>query len=634
MSIIVGTAGHVDHGKTMLIKALTGVDTDRLQEEKKRGISIDLGFAPLQLSAGRVVGVVDVPGHERFIHNMLAGAGGVDLVLLVVDATEGIMPQTREHLSILELLQVKKGLVAITKCDLVEEEWLELVEEEVKEELQHSFLAKAPIIRTSAVTGQGIEELKNAIDRLTDEMTGKDTTSPLRIPIDRVFVKDGFGLVITGTLLTGQVRHGDNVAVIPPGIESRVRGIQVHGAQVELAQAGQRVALNLSGLEKEQLERGAVVASPGIFNTTSLLDVRLKLLPDAPHALKHAAPVHFYLGTARTVGRVVLLNSDQLKPGEEAYCQFRLEKKIVAQRGDKFIIRSYSPMFTVGGGVVLDENPARHKRYRPQIISHLQKIDKSEADFLLYKLREHKWLEFAGFQHLSKMGAQSTLELLEKLQEEGLVVKRRELYFPREKWQQWKDLILQVLKEFHAEHPLLPGYDKARLKSLLPQGFPNKAMEELLGELYREKQIEVLEDVVRLAGFKPELGRLQTEVVKSILSFCQQKGFRPPSVKEVSAFTGLSEEKLVPYLIYLHHKGDLIKVSEDLYLASDVYDEAFKILVRHFSQSEKLTLAQYRDLLESSRRFAQSLLEHFDGEGYTRRTGDVRVAWKLPVNQE
>ncbi|HHU29580.1 MAG TPA: selenocysteine-specific translation elongation factor, partial [Firmicutes bacterium] len=352
--VIIGTAGHVDHGKTELIRALTGKDTDRLQEEKKRGISIDLGFAPFQLPDGRLAGVVDVPGHERFIHNMLAGIGGIDLVLLVVDVTEGVMPQTREHVEIMDLLQIAKGLVVLTKTDLIDdEEWLDLVEEEVREALSGTFLAGSPFFRVSAYTGRGLDELIKAIDETTKELSPRDEKAPLRLPVDRVFSMPGFGTIVTGTVLAGTVYNGMNVSVLPAGKTARVRQIQVHGTPAEKAVAGQRAAVNLSGLDKTLLSRGSVLDEPGSLEATYLLDAKLKHLAGAPRKIRNMTRVHVYLGTGRAVGRIVLLDRDELEPGGEAPVQFRLEKKLVAQNGDRFIIRSFSPMTTIGGGIVL-----------------------------------------------------------------------------------------------------------------------------------------------------------------------------------------------------------------------------------------------------------------------------------------
>ena len=334
--LIIGTAGHVDHGKTVLIRALTGVDTDRLREEKKRGISIDLGFAPLELPGGRLAGIVDVPGHERFIHNMLAGAAGMDLVLLVVDATEGVMPQTKEHLQILQLLGLEKGIVVITKTDLVDEEWQELIQEEISAELEGTFLADAPIHAVSAFTGEGIDELKERISSATLELSPRDSSGPLRLPVDRSFTIAGFGTVITGTLFRGSVREGDRVEIVPSGLEARVRNIQVHERNRQEARAGQRVALNLAGIEKAEVRRGNVIASPGYYQPTKLLDASLSLLPGAPRPLKNLDPVHLFLGTARVVARLLLLDCDELRPGEKCFVQCRLNHPPGSRPGRPF----------------------------------------------------------------------------------------------------------------------------------------------------------------------------------------------------------------------------------------------------------------------------------------------------------
>ena len=372
---IVGTAGHVDHGKTELINALTGIQTDRLKEEKERGISIELGFAPLCLNDGSRVGIVDVPGHERFIHNMLAGIGGIDLVLLVVDANEGVMPQTREHLQILELLQIQRGILVLTKCDLVEEAWADIVEEEVRETLEGTFLANAPCCRVSAIRGDGIAELKTIIENVLKELPPREEDGPTRLPIDRHFTMSGFGTVVTGTLLSGSITIGENVEALPPGEIVRVREIQVHGEKSEIARAGQRVALNLVGLERTELQRGTVIATPGFFHQTSRFDARLNLLKEAPRPLKFRDPVHLHMGTAKVTAKVVLLDREQMNPGDSALIQIVLDSPLVAHRQDRFIIRSYSPMTTIGGGVIIDPTPAKHRRHRKDVMQGLKDLE-------------------------------------------------------------------------------------------------------------------------------------------------------------------------------------------------------------------------------------------------------------------
>ena len=371
---IIGTAGHVDHGKTALIRALTGVETDRLKEEQKRGISIELGFARLDLGHGQVAGVVDVPGHEKFIPQMLSGIAGIDLVLLVVDANEGVMPQTREHLQIMDLLQLKNGILVISKCDLVEPDWLDIVEEEIRDQVAGSFLEKAPCCRVSALNGEGLDELRETIRQQLKKVEPRDARGVVRLPVDRCFSISGFGTVVTGTLVSGTIKVGESLEVLPAAVPARVRELQVHDQQVNEVCAGQRVALNLAGISRDQIPRGSVVGTPGLFRSSRRIDVRLRLLADAPRPLKFRDPVHLHLGTARCVANAVLLDRDELKPGEEVIAQLVLDQPLLAHRGDRFIVRSYSPMVTIGGGLVIDSEPQKHKRFRPEVIRRLEDL--------------------------------------------------------------------------------------------------------------------------------------------------------------------------------------------------------------------------------------------------------------------
>ncbi|NOY12427.1 MAG: selenocysteine-specific translation elongation factor, partial [Deltaproteobacteria bacterium] len=364
---IIGTAGHVDHGKTALIHALTGTETDRLAEEKRRGISIELGFARLDLGDGRVAGVVDVPGHEKFIPQMLSGIAGIDLVLLVVDANEGVMPQTREHLQIMQLLQVERGILVLSKCDLVEPDWLDIVEEEIREQVAGTFLDNAPCCRVSSLTGDGLDALLATIRDQLPQLSRREISGAVRLPVDRCFSISGFGTVVTGTLNSGRIVPGDSLELLPAGVTTRVREIQVHGDPAAEAVAGQRVALNLSGVSREQVPHGSVVGTPGLFRASQRIDVRLQLLSDAPRPVKFRDPLHFHLGTARTVARAILLDRDELAPGEEAFAQLSLDQPLLSHRGDRFIIRSYSPMITIGGGLVIDVEPQKHRRFRPAV---------------------------------------------------------------------------------------------------------------------------------------------------------------------------------------------------------------------------------------------------------------------------
>lgn len=377
-NVIIGTAGHIDHGKTTLIKAMTGKETDTLKEEKERGISINLGFTYFDLPSGRRAGIIDVPGHERFVKNMLAGVGGIDIVLLVIAADEGIMPQTREHLNILELLDIRKGIVVITKKDIVDDEWLTMITDEVKEELAESFLKDSPLIPVSSLSGQGLDELSREIDRLTENMEDRDTVTDFRIPVDRVFTVSGFGTVITGTLISGEINEGEPCEVYTNGIKTRIRGIHVHEVPVKKAYAGQRVALNLAGIKTGDVDRGDVISRPGAMENSLMLDCRLNYLKDAPRALKNRERIRLYHGTTEVLGRVVLLDNETVNPGESALVQIRLEESIAARRGDKYVIRSYSPMYTIGGGTVLEPNPSKHKAMDKAVLEELTLKEKGD----------------------------------------------------------------------------------------------------------------------------------------------------------------------------------------------------------------------------------------------------------------
>ncbi len=628
--MIIGTAGHVDHGKTELIKALTGIDTDRLREEKERGISIDLGFAPFSLADGRTAGVVDVPGHEKFIHNMLAGVGGLDLALMVIDATEGVMPQTREHLDILELLQVKKGLVVITKIDLVEKEWLEMVEEEVRESLEGSFLADAPVHFVSSVTKEGIEKLRKDIEKIASTVPGKDRDAPLRIPLDRVFSVSGFGTVITGTLLSGKVSTGQMVELLPPGKEFRVRGVQVHGEMVEEAEAGQRVALNLVGLEKGEVIRGSVVADPGFFHLTRFCDAKLKLLSTAARPLVNMSPVHFYLGTARVVARLLLLGSEELKPGKEGYVQCRLERPLVLHRGDRFIIRSYSPMVTIGGGIILDESPRRHKRFRGDVLNRLEQLEKEDLSFVLQRLKETGFSTLEALSQRTKIGKGQLQEILNEALQKGEVVLMGNFFSTPDIIRECETAAAEGLERFHREKPLQPGLQKARIAGALPYKLTGKAYDEFLKYMEKKGLLQFKGELIFKSGFTPRPSAEQEKKMAKILDIFVQSALNPPLLKELWEKAGLKKEEDESLVGYLVKEGMLVKVSEEVYLHKDTYNRCLEALQKYFQNNESITLGQYRDLLQSSRKYAQALLEHFDGCKYTRRQGDERVAWKLP----
>lgn len=635
--LIIGTAGHVDHGKTVLIKALTGVDTDRLQEEKERGISIDLGFAPFRLPSGRLAGVVDVPGHERFIHNMLAGAAGMDLVMLVVDAVEGVMPQTREHLDILQLLGVQKGIVVITKIDLVEEDWRELVSEEISEELKGTFLEAAPIIAVSALKEEGIDELKELIDHMTESIASRSSSGPLRLPVDRSFIIAGFGTVITGTLVQGSVKVGDTVSVVPPGLEARVRNVQVHDADVKEARAGARVALNLAGLEKELVQRGSVVSSPGYYRQTALLDVTVELLPKAPRNIKNLDPVHFFLGTARSVARILLLDRDELLPGESTLAQCRLDRPLVAERGDPFVIRSYSPMTTIGGGKILDPYPARHRRFRSEIIEKLKNLDQDsqnagDAAFLSSKLEALVVADLKKLISETRLPQETIEGIIEQQIEEGQVKRLGDSFVTVSALEDSIKLLKTALAEHHLKVPLAAGLSKARLKGYLSGSFGQREYDSLLKLLQERAVVTVRDDLVSSYQYLPAPAESDQTLLGKLTANYRNEGLQPSSARVALEKAGVKTVRQDELFAYLVERGTLVKISEDLYFHSEAYHKAIEILRRHFASNNTLTLAQYRDLTGSSRKFVQALLEYFDQQKLTRRVEDHRVAFKLDLS--
>jgi selenocysteine-specific elongation factor len=625
-NIIIGTAGHVDHGKSALIKILTGTQTDRLKEEQQRGISIDLGFASFDLPNGDHAGVIDVPGHEKFINNMLAGIGGIDLVLLVVDCNEGVMPQTHEHLQILNLLQIPRGIIVMTKVDLADPDWIDIVEEEIRDEVAETFLAKAPVCRVSSITGEGIPQLIDTIVATAADIPQRDSDGPMRLPIDRHFSVAGFGTVVTGTLLTGQVEVGDTVEVLPPGETVRIRDVQVHGKKQPLALCGQRVALNLAGLERDLLQRGCVIGTPGIFEQTSRLDARLTLLADAPRPIKFRDPVHFHLGTARVVGLVALLDRDQLEPGESALVQIHLDRPLVAHRQDRFIIRSYSPVTTIGGGLVIDPAPEKHKRFRPEVMKAIEELESGESSFLLQKLTELQCSRVKELEQLSGMGRERITNHLEALQKEGKVQLLADQWLPSPLVRAFHNQLIERVALGHEQNPLLPGTLHATLKSRLPRQLSAKAFDQLLSTT----DLQRVGEWVQKGGFVPQPSPEQQQQLSRIEAEYRNAGVQAKGRREMLDKLGLADEALEEYLGYLFFNGVLIKLSEDTFFHRDSYHMAVKKLIDHFASHQSLTLGEYRDLLGSARKPVQALLEHFDDLKYTMRKGDAREAWKLP----
>jgi len=629
--LILGTAGHIDHGKTSLVKALTGIDTDRLKEEKERGITIELGFAHLELPGDIRFGIVDVPGHERFVRAMVAGVGGMDLVMLVIAADEGVMPQTREHLEICQMLGVKKGLVALTKCDMVEEDWLELVREEVREYLTGSFLEGAPIIPVSAKTAAGLEELKQGLEILAGEVEEKSSEGPFRLPVDRVFSVAGFGTVVTGTLLSGEIRTGDEVDILPTGLTSRVRGVQTHGRKSEHGSAGQRLAVNLQGVEHGDIMRGAVVVPRGAFRTTRAIDAQFHFLPSAPRDLKHRAMLRLHSATYEVPAQVILLDRDTLLPGEESFVQLRLRSPVLLLPGDHFIVRSYSPQITVGGGVVIDPAPPRRRRRSAQALELLQALrEGADADRIRLLAQESLLSGITADEIITRSGlaAKKTEAALSALLSQGLlvqVVREPRIFLARESFAVIKSQLLAGLEGYLRNYPLREGIGKEELKSYIPKRSDMRFFGPALAALEKEGKALVDRDLVKLPGREAAQEAAGAGLVGLLETALREGGVEPPNLKELAERLRRSEKDISDHLGLLVRSGRAIKVKNDLYYAPEPLAGIRERLLKHLEAKGEITPPEFRDLTGLSRKFMIPLLEYFDQEKLTIRVGDKRL---------
>jgi len=631
---IIGTAGHVDHGKTVLVRALTGIDTDRLKEEKERGISIELGFAPFKLPNGTLAGVVDVPGHERFIKNMLAGVGGIDMVLLVVAADEGIMPQTEEHLEIIDLLQIPEGIIVITKIDLVEEDWLELVKEEVLELVRGTVLENAPVAGVSAVTGQGIPELIELVQQVSEKLSDRPAIGQARLPIDRVFTVTGFGTVVTGTLVEGNLRVGDTVEIMPRQREGRVRGLQVHGQKVEAAGPGQRVAVNVAGIEHEQIERGSVLSLPKAIVPSHRLDIRLKLLPSAAKPLANRARVRVHLGTVEILARVTLLEGDELEPGSSGFAQLECEGPLAAARGDRLVLRSYSPMRTIGGGKVIDPSPPKRKRLNPEVIENLRTKEKGSPEELLKQLMiDPKQLLFTGAELVKGLGtdenvAMSSLENLVALGDVRLLKSDSKTYYILSAvFDQKAGDLINTLENYHRQYPLRPGISKEEIRSRHFSGLTSKLFNVLM-ELYQAEGIAaIVGENAALAGFNPAPGPALEKTFQAIEEKYMTGDFQTPGWDEITVQFKLSPAQAEEILGYFVNSRILIKLEDNVLVSRKNLDRAKELVTEFLRQNKEMSLGEARDLLKTSRKFALPIMSYLDQERITRRVDDKRVLY-------
>ncbi len=635
-NIIVGTAGHIDHGKTTLIKALTGRNTDRWEEEQRRGITIDLGFTYFDLKNGDRVGIIDVPGHEKFINNMVAGVVGMDLVLLVVAADEGIMPQTREHMDILGLLGIKKSILVINKCDLVDEEWLELVEEEIQEELEGTFLEGAPVVKVSAATGQGLDELTDTIQQLmSDEVVAKDTQTIPRLPIDRAFTLSGFGTIITGTLISGTITREDVLEMYPIGKECKIRNIQVHGQNQDKCYAGQRVAINLSNVKKKEIRRGCVLAPKNSMKNTDLLDVKLKVLEDSMRILTNHERLHLYTGTSEILCRAVLLDKEQIGPGEEGLVQLRLEEEIAVKRGDRFVVRFYSPMETIGGGIVLEPNPVRKKRFDAQAIEELKKKESgSLGDVMELQIKEHGDTMIT-LAELAKVMAHSVDELkeyLEELEESGTIfvfpMKKDTYLWHRDSEFAVRQKIEEALQKYHSEHPYRYGMKKAEIHNTFLKKIKPNIFDAYIERMTEENVYGRREEYLSLPGYEVPKDAMYLQTEKLIEDTFEKAGYDFVRFSEID-FGKIPRQTAEDVVLMMIDEGKVLRINEEMFTMKHLMDEAKEKIQNHLKEENLITIAQVRDMFSTSRKSAKPILEYMDSIKVTKKTGgeSERVAY-------
>ena len=629
-SIILGTAGHIDHGKTALVKALTGIDADRLEEEKRRGITIDLGFAHLELAAPSGeklrLGFIDVPGHERFVRNMLAGVGGMDLVLMVIAADESIKPQTREHFEICRLLSIPRGITVITKSDMVDEDTLSVVRMEIEDFVRGSFLdvSRSPVVAVSALKGTGLDELKREIIRLAAEVPARDTEALFRLPIDRVFTMKGFGAVVTGTLITGKVKKEEEVEVFPSRMRARVRGVQVHGSSADQAIAGQRTALNLAGIQMEELARGMTLAAPGILEPTQRLEVQISLLKDAK-PLKNRARVHFHAFTSETIAEVALYGVTELRPGGTAFAQLRSAEPLLLLPGDRGILRQFSPVVTIGGAVVLDAFPLSRQKQeaRQNFLKILSSGNRQEALLARIARRGHEGLSIAAAVRETGLKQSVLQPVIAAMVQQKQIIQMGEFLLSSESVQKTREKLVAALEAFHKANPLVGGISKEELREKL--GLHQTVMENLLAQLAKDKKAETAGEQVRLAGRGVELKDDEAKAKGQIEKAFADAGLKVPLMKEVLDKLPVDKARAQKLVTLLLRDRVLIKLADDLVFHQAALEGLRQLMAAQKAKTPKIDVATFKDLLGITRKYAIPLLEYLDQQRITRRVGDERI---------
>ena len=625
-NVILGTAGHIDHGKTTLIKALTGRETDNLKEEKQRGISINLGFTYFDLPSKKRVGIVDVPGHEKFIKNMLAGACGIDIVLLVIAADEGVMPQTIEHLDILNYLDVKKGIIVLTKCDLVDEEFIELVKDDIREKTKGLFIEGAPIVEVDSVSRRGLDKLVQKIDEISEDIEEKKTDAPSRMSIDRVFSLKGFGTIVTGTLIEGKISVDDEMTINPSEKKVKVRNLQVHGCDVKTAYAGQRTAINLSNIKVSEIQRGDVIAQTGSVEESMMIDVNISLVEHCKKSLKHWDRIRIFHGTKQILCRIVPLNEDEIQYGESGYAQLRLEEKIVAKKGDRFIIRSYSPMDTIGGGVIIDTAPKKHKIYDESVIEALKIKEKGELKDILeeyLKLNLSNYITLKELVSYTGEKEEYVKEGLNALIDENKVFCVNKYYLHISHYQKLKEKVIEILTKYHKQYRLRNGILKEELRSKVDNSLKVKDMDVILNKMVEEKDIKVQDNLVSNYDFEVKFNQKQLSIKKEIEDKSRKNGLNSLMTKDDICNKNKFYEEVLEALT-----GETIqKLDDAYYIDKKVYENVKKDLLEYLNKNKEITVAQFRDITKSNRKISIVMLEHFDRNRITKRVEDKRILY-------
>jgi selenocysteine-specific elongation factor len=629
--VIVGTAGHIDHGKTALVKALTGIDTDRLKEEKERGITIDLGFAHLALDATTTISFIDVPGHERFIKNMLAGVGGIDLVMLVIAADESVMPQTREHLDICSLLHIKQGFTVLTKIDKVESEMADLVEAEVREFLKGSFLEHSPILRASSNTSEGIPQVIQTLRDAVAKIGAKDEGDIFRLPIDRCFTMKGFGTVVTGTLIAGRVGKEEEVEIFPMQRRVRVRGIQVHGKAAAEAKAGQRTAINLQGVDVDEIQRGMVLSAPGLFTPSPMFDCHLELLRSAPNAIESRKRIRFHVGTAELMGYAVLLGQNRLQAGESGFVQIRLEEPTLAVPGDRFIIRQYSPMVTIGGGVILDAMPQKHRVTDKSIVEKLRVIKEGTADDRIVAVVNEAGLatielaRIAGRSGIAPTRVRERIRHLEKTGRVRVLSENPYVAVSTIVFNEAANSVVATVKRFHESNPLVQGIGREELKARLFGDAPNLLFQAVIDKLVTDKKIAIAQDVIHAFGRKVTLKADEERMRSQLTDRFRSLGLQAPTADEIIDALKLDRMTARKIIQLLLKENALVKITEEMFVERAAIDKLIADVKALKSKNPKFGVGEFKNLTGVTRKHAIPLLEYLDRQRVTRRVGDERL---------